>query len=44
MTEPKKDEKKDDRKIRAERFYEDDPENAFEVVSKGKKKKDDEEK
>ena len=35
--------KKDDRKIRPERFYEDDPEAAFTVVSKGKpeKKEDD---
>ncbi len=43
MTMPDEKPKKDDRKIRAERFYEDDPEGAFEIISKGKpeKKEDD---
>ena len=38
------DPKKDDRIIRSERFYEDDPEGAFTIVSKGKPEKQDDKK
>ena len=38
MPNDKETDKKETPKIRSERFYEDDPENAFVVVSKGKDK------
>ena len=36
--------KKEQRKVRPERFYEDDPEGAFTIVSKGKPDKKDDKK
>jgi len=44
MPDEKKPEKEDERKIRSERFFEDDPEGAFEIVSKGKPKRQDDKK